>query len=213
MHRFTNPAALALSLLATSAFAADPAAADTKLRESLRNSMLQLRTITAERDALLAGKAQLEADKKAAADQVSAMTKQLAADKDAADKSIAEFKDQAAQQEAQLAELKRSLEEWKAAQKKAADTAAAKEAERAKLAQQKIELERKVADHRMKNLAMYRIGSEVLERYQKFGLGTALAAREPFTGNMRVKLENLVQDYGDKLAEQRIKPEKAAAQR
>lgn len=213
MHRFTNAAAFALVLLATSAFAADPAAADTKLRESLRNSMLQLRTISAERDALLAGKAQLEAEKKAAADQVAAMTKQLAADKDAADKSIAELKDQTAQQEAQLAELKRSLDEWKAAQKKAANTAATKEAERAKLAQQKIELEREVADQRTKNLAMYRIGSEVLERYEKFGLGTALAAREPFTGNMRVKLENLVQDYGDKLAEQRIKPEKAAAQR
>jgi hypothetical protein len=53
---------------------------------------------------------------------------------------------------------------------------------------------------------MYRIGSEILKRYEGFGLGTAIAAREPFVGSMRVKLQNLVQDYADKLAEQKIKP-------
>jgi hypothetical protein len=49
------------------------------------------------------------------------------------------------------------------------------------------------------------LGKEILERYEKFGLGTALTAREPFVGTTRVRLQNLVQEYSDKLSEQRIK--------
>ena len=47
---------------------------------------------------------------------------------------------------------------------------------------------------------------EILTRYQQFGLGQALAAREPFTGNAKVKLQNIVQDYGDKILNQTAKP-------
>ena len=36
--------------------------------------------------------------------------------------------------------------------------------------------------------------------------GEALTAREPFVGVTRVKFENLIQDYQDKLADQKIKP-------
>ncbi len=57
---------------------------------------------------------------------------------------------------------------------------------------------------------MYKIGTEVLTRYENFGLGTALTAREPFTGSTRVRMQNLAQDLGDKLADQRIKPEPPA---
>jgi hypothetical protein len=46
-----------------------------------------------------------------------------------------------------------------------------------------------------------------LTRYEKFGLGQALSAREPFTGITRVKLESQVQDYEDKIADQKVKPE------
>jgi hypothetical protein len=102
-------------------------------------------------------------------------------------------------------QFRESLEKWKKAQAEAADLARKKEGERAALAQQKIVLDRIVADQRTKNAAMYKIGKEILARYEGFGLGTALTAREPFIGTMRVKLENLVQDYGDKLADERIK--------
>lgn len=195
------------SLLAlTTAGAADPSAAEAKMRETLRNSLLQLRTMQTERDNLQAAKSQLEQEKQTMTQQVEALTKRITADKDAADKTIAELKDRVTAQSEQVAQLTGSLEQWKGAQKKAADLATSKEAERAKLATQVIELQRRVADQQTKNLAMFKIGSEILSRYEKFGLGTALAAREPFVGTMRVKLQNLVQDYQDKLAEQRIKP-------
>jgi hypothetical protein len=195
------------ALSAQKVHAADaPNAGEAKLREGLRNTMLQMRTLQTERDALQAAKTQLEQEKQALTQQVGDITKRLAADKEAADKTTADLKARVAAQGEEMIRLKESLEKWKGSQKQAAELAATKEAERAKLAMQVIELQRRVADQQVKNAAMFKIGNEILVRYEKFGLGTALSAREPFVGTMRVKLQNLVQDYGDKLADQRIKP-------
>jgi hypothetical protein len=53
-------------------------------------------------------------------------------------------------------------------------------------------------------LELYKLGNEILTRYEKFGLGEALQAKEPFVGVSRVKLQALVQDYKDKLLDQAI---------
>lgn len=79
-----------------------------------------------------------------------------------------------------------------------------KEAERAKLAGDIILLQRHVADLETRNMALFKLGNEILSRYESFGLGTALTAREPFTGLTRTKLENLVQTYQDKLSDQTL---------
>jgi hypothetical protein len=50
---------------------------------------------------------------------------------------------------------------------------------------------------------MYQAGMEILDRYEKFGLGDAILAREPFTAAQRVKFQNLVQDFSDKLTDAR----------
>jgi hypothetical protein len=44
-----------------------------------------------------------------------------------------------------------------------------------------------------------------LKRYQHYGLGDAITAKEPFSGIAKVKLENYVQDKSDALADQKIK--------
>ena len=209
-----NPAqcallALSLILLALTQLthAADqPASAETRLREMLRTTILQLRAAETERAALQAAQAESAAKEKALTEQVEALTKQSAADKDAADKAITDLKAKVADQDTQITQLKDALEKWKEGYAKAADIANAKEAERAKLASQVILLDRKVADRETKNAELFRIGSEILRRYERFGLGDALAAREPFVGIARVKLENQVQDYQDKLLDQKIKP-------
>jgi hypothetical protein len=103
--------------------------------------------------------------------------------------------------------LNEALSKWKIGYQKLEDAAKAKEAERAKLADKNVLLDRRVADYRRKNEELYKTGSEVLTRYEKFGLGDALAAREPFTRLTRVKMESLVQDYQDKLTDNKIKPE------
>ena len=196
-----------LTLTQPAAQAADqPASAETRLREMLRTTILQLRAAETERAALQAAQAESAAKEKALTEQVEALTKQSAADKDASDKAITDLKAKVADQDTQIAQLKDALEKWKEGYAKAADIANAKEAERAKLASQVILLDRKVADRETKNAELFRIGSEILRRYERFGIGDALAAREPFVGIARVKLENHVQDYQDKLLDQKIKP-------
>jgi chromosome segregation ATPase len=188
---------------------AEQSPAEAKLRDTLRNTLLQLRAAHGERDTLEAEKAQLEQDKQAAINRLEALTKQAAAAQDAAAQKIATFEQKTAAQELEIARLNESLTKWKASQQEAVALAGKKEAERARLAQEAIELQRKVTDQQTRNFAMYKVGKEILTRYENFGLGTALTAREPFVGMTRVKLENLVQDGEDELTAQRIKPDAA----
>jgi hypothetical protein len=196
---------------AAAAMAADqPSPAEAKMREALRNTMLQLRTAETERANLQAAQAEQEAKYQALTAQVGALTKQSADDKAKADKTNAEQLDKLAKQDGEIVQLKESLEKWKAAHAKVTEVANARESARAAFEAKSIVLERRVADQQRKNDAMYQLGTEVLKRYERFGLGDALTAREPFIGITRVKFENLIQDYSDKLTDLRIKPEPSA---
>lgn len=208
MNRHSLPilaASMALLLFSSRVDAADQSAVEAKLRESLRGTTLQLRTIQAERDALQIAKTQLEQEKTDLEQKLAAAVKQLATDKEAADRSLTELRDRVAQQGTDLIQLKESLEKWKTSQKEAVTLLQKKESERATLSQRSIELQRKVADQQARNVKMHQIASEVLSRYENFGLGTALSAREPFVGTMKVKLQNLIRDYQDAIDAQRIK--------
>lgn len=200
-----------LALAGVLSAADQPSPAEVKMREALRNTMLQLRTAETERANLQAAQADLEQKNQTLTKQVEALTKQIADDKTKADKTIAEMTDKAAKQDGDIVQLKESLAKWKDAHAKVTEIAKTKESERAKFEAKSIALDRKVADQQRKNDAMYQLGTEVLSRYEKFGLGDALTAREPFIGITRVKFENLIQDYSDKLADSKIKPDPAPA--
>ncbi|MCX6977416.1 MAG: hypothetical protein NTX04_05625 [Verrucomicrobia bacterium] len=106
----------------------------------------------------------------------------------------------------QLAEWKKAHAEVTAQFKKAVEIGNTKEGERAKLAARVIVLDRQVADQKSKNSAMYKLGSEILSRYEKFGLGDVITRKEPFIGTTKVKFDTLIQDFTDGLADQKIKP-------
>ena len=156
------------------------------------------------RAALQAAQTQWADEKKALSGRIEEITKQANAYKLAA-QPVDGLKSQVAGLEKEIAQLKGAMESCK----QAAELARAKETERAKVVEEVVSgLERLVADRQTKNLALYQIASEILQRYQKFGLGDALAAREPFIGITRVKLQNQVQGYQDKLLNQRTTLEK-----
>jgi chromosome segregation ATPase len=186
-------------LLAGNAAAADEA----RLRETLRTLTLRLRSAETERNNLLSDKAQSEQEKKTLTGKIDALTKQSATDK----AQIDTLTSKAGDQEKELIETKEALGKWKAGYEQLTATAQKTEAERAKLASESTVLKHKLEDRERKNAELFKLGNEILTRYEKFGLGDALAAREPFTGIARVKLENLVQDYQDKIADQRVKLE------
>jgi chromosome segregation ATPase len=196
-------AALAAALAGRAAAAdAEEGAMEARLREALKSTTLQLRTVQGEKDALAAAQAQLEADKKTLEDRVAVFTKNAAADK----ASIDGLTEKLADRDARVAKLEAAVRQWRSEAEKQGALAKKTEAERLKLADEGLGLKRRVADLEAKNLALYSTGTEVLGRYEKFGLGTALAAREPFVGITRVKFQNLVQGYQDKLIEQKDRP-------
>ncbi|BCU79477.1 hypothetical protein [Luteolibacter sp. LG18] len=204
---------LALALPLAAAPAEGPSPAETKLRETLKATMLQLRTAEADKANLQAEKDVNDAKVKELAAQVDKLTKQAAADQTTAKKQIEDLTGKNAAQEQLIGKFKEALEKWKEGYAKASGVANAKEAERSKLSDQNAILRRKVEDQRAKNVALAKTANEILDRYSKFGVGEALSAREPFTGITRARLEALVQDYSDKIEDNRLKPEPAPAKK
>jgi chromosome segregation ATPase len=195
---------LSLSMALVGLLTATANADDARLKQMLQTLTGRLRSAETERNTLLSDKAQLEQEKKTLTAKVDALNKQVAEDKAKLDTLEAKQKE--------LDDTKESLAKWKAAYEQIQTAAQKAEAERAKVASESIILKRKVEDRERKNLELYKTANEVLTRYEKFGLGDSLAAKEPFTGITRVKLENQVQDYQDKIADNRAKPETTTVQ-
>lgn len=187
-----------------------------KLREQLRNVMLQLRKAQSDMANAQAAQAaseqknqELVAEIEKAKKATESMVKQTNADKANTEESIAKLNNKLEEREKRLVLLNESLEKWQAGYKKAAEVARTKEAERATLAAEKVENLRLIADRERKNIGLFNAAMEVLDRYENYALGKALTAREPFIGTTRVKVENLVQGYKDKILDNRISAKKA----
>jgi DNA repair exonuclease SbcCD ATPase subunit len=185
--------------------------AETRLRQALRDTMVQLRDAQNQAVTLQAAQAQSDKDKadlQAKVDdltaQLKSMTEKSIADRDASDKAIADLKSQVTDLTGQAARLTDGLKQWKDAYNQVAQLAAEKEAARSQYAMQAAVLQRTVDDRETKNLALYKLGIDILKRYEQFGLGDAISAKEPFVGGSRVKLENLVQDYKNKILDQAV---------
>jgi chromosome segregation ATPase len=183
---------------------------ETRLRDALKNTMLQLRTVTQQRDDLQNQVSDLQGQVDDTTKKLAALTKQ-AADTQATDaRTIATLKASVSDQETSIADLQSKLKDWIKAQNDAARAATDTEANRAKLAALSIHLQRIVDDQKRKNAEMYKLGMELIDRYEKMGLGDAITAKEPFIGITRTKFETLVQDYEDKLTDQLVTNQKAA---
>ncbi|HZP60895.1 MAG TPA: phage major capsid protein [Opitutaceae bacterium] len=201
--------AAGLSLLPAAAMlraddSADAAAAH--MREALRATALQLRDVQNQLAAAQAAQADSDQKNKTLTEQVELLKKHATDDKAVADKTVAELRAKVADQTTEIAELKESVDKWKAACGQAVAVARAEQSQRAKLEDQDVVMQRRVAYLETKNVALFNLGNEILGRYEDFSLGKALAAKEPFVGTTRTKLENLVQDYQDKLLDQKAQP-------
>ena len=207
-----KPIAL-LVVLVTVILAVEPLRAETskvdpvqqKMREALRNSMIQLRDSNAKLAIAQAAQADDEEKIKDLQGQLETLTKKASSEKKTADETIDDLKTKLATDVLQIAHLSEALGKWKLGYAKLAEYAKQTEGKRAELASKIILIDRRVADQQVKNTEMYRLANEVLDRYAQFGLGTAIAAREPFVGITKVKFQTLVQDYQNKLTDQTIK--------
>jgi chromosome segregation ATPase len=184
--------------------AADPApTADDRTRAELRDTMLQLRSAQSDLATLQAQAASAADEKTALAAKNESLRKQLAASEASGDKTAVELRAQIEALKSENSRLATALSKKQSEADSSSGHAQDAETRAAHLRSQVIVLTRKVADLESKNLALFLTGNEILTRYQDFGLGTAIQAKEPFVGATRTRLENLVQDYQDKLADQR----------
>lgn len=197
---------LILIALAIPAFAQEQNAAEARLRDALRQLTVRVQTAESEAATAKALQADAEAKNKDLSAKLEKSIKDAAADKTAADKEKAALEAKLADRDSELGRTKESLEKWKAAHAQVTELGKKAEAARVALAAKSTSLEQQVADLKRKNLELFKLGSEVITRLEKFSYGTALAAREPFVGTMRVKLENEVQGYKDQLLDPKLKP-------
>lgn len=188
-----------------------PATAETQLREQLRATALQLRAAEVEKANALATYAAEQAKNEALQKEldelnlrVATLTKRASEDKVASEQTISGLQEKVAIRDQRLTEFTAALEKWKAAQQSAAQVAQQKEAERAALAGEVARLKNTVADRERKNINLYNIAFEILDRYENYSLGKALGAREPFVQKMRVTIENQVEGYKNTIIDNRI---------
>ena len=204
--------AVVLLLASSSSRAADKVdPAMQKMRDMVRNSMIQLRDANAKLATAQAAQAEAEDKVKELQGTLEELTKKTAAERKTANETIDDLRTKLANSEMINNHLTESLTKWKQGYAKLADYAKATEGKRAEFASKCVLLERRIADQQVRNAEMYRLANEVLDRYAQFGLGTAISAREPFVGITKVKFQNLVQDYQNKLTDQTIHPDASSS--
>lgn len=206
---------LALALVATAPLIAAPEEVnpvETKLREAVRDTMLKLRDAQGQVAAAQAAQIAAETKIKELTAKNESLGKELVAERNVSANMISDLTTKLEERGTLITSLQASIEKWKKSYNGATALAAKKESERAKLEARSIGLERLVNELQVKNVEMFKAGMDTLDRYERFGFGDALLAREPFIGTTRVKFKNAIQDQTDKLTEARIKPQDPNAQ-
>ncbi len=195
-----------LSLLATtipSIYSAeeDPTA---KFREALKNTMLKLRDTQGQLANAQAATIAAESRVEDLTSKNKELTKDLVSERNAASTQISDLNKKISVRDDSISELQASLANWKKSYEDVTKLAAQRENQRAIFEAKSIKLERQVEDQQFRNIQMHKIGMGILDRYEKFGLGDAILAREPFTAVQRVKFQNLIQDFSEELNDARI---------
>ncbi len=179
---------------------------ETKLRQALRDTMLKLRDAQGQVAAAQASQIAAEAKVTDLTAKNEALGKELVAERNTSANMISELRTKLEERGAVITSLQASVEKWKKSYSSATGIAAKAASERNKLQARTLELERIVQAQQVKNIEMFQAGMETLERYEKFNLGDAVLAREPFIASTRVKLQNAIQDQTDRLSNARIRP-------
>ena len=213
------PIALAISLLGPAPVFAQSGA--KKPDPGMARQAEAIRSLQASQAQLKAENAKLLADKAAADDARAALERRFASDRD---RVQAQSRRQVGEKESTIARLERELAQ---ARKEASDTGERlKQAEGqrqaesmrtqealARIKDQEALLAQGATDSRDlagrltacrgNNIALSGITSDLLTAIERGGYGDALVRTEPFSGFKRVRVETLLQEYRDKVDDQR----------
>lgn len=164
-------------------------------REMIVRLQQNLQKSEQEKAALQQQKAAVDEQLKAADDKVLTLGK-TAHRAAGLDRRVATLERDAAALRERLAEAEKQAAGLDAAKKSA-------EAENSRLRSQLARLEKDADASEAKNVQLYKYSLELLELYRHKGGFTSLAQAEPFTGLKRVEIDNLIEEYRDKLDAQK----------
>jgi len=197
MRRHTIALSVALAVALPAVARADSEI--DRLREALRSATANLRQLEDQRATMQAKQAELEKERDLLKKQTNALKAQVKELDQANRQAVEEFNQR-------LAERDQTLEKWKLAYEEAANVARAKDAERSKFEQEAKSFKESTKAAEAKNKQLYRVGREILKKYETMDPVDVLAIHEPFIGFKRVEHQNTVQDYTDKILDQKAKP-------
>jgi len=194
-------AALILVALVTAGAAKADPQTENRLRDALRQATAQLRSLEDE-------KARLQASEAAQKSEIEALKAKLDAETRKArgpSPDVTRRLEEAAESNQKLTA---DLSQCQASSRQAAEAANTKEAEReqlqAKQAEQLTQATTRATACEEKNERIYKLSHELVQKCESMNFGESLAGIfEPLTGLRKAKLENLSQEYDDKLLEQK----------
>ena len=198
--------ALALACLVITPVSADEQTNEDRLRDALRQSVAQMRAAQDQAAQAQADLQKAQAAQQAVQAQLDAANAKLAA---MPAKPAAPVADARAVQEAlaagraQNAALQQGLAKWQAAYNEAATLARAKDAESRQSSAGLQADAHALQTCKAGNAKLVTVAEDILHLYQTQSFRSLLLrSYEPVIGTARVKLENLVQDYDDRIRNQ-----------
>lgn len=199
---------LCMAGTATHAEASDKRA--SREREALRRVQQQMSQMQGDMAALEQEKAKLSADldkaaasSKAEEGKAARLQRELGASK----RQLLSVTQELTLTKEALATTTQHLTETKASLDETSRTLQQAEVEKRDLQTLKARNARDMAACEHKNIALYALGRSLMDRFEHKTCGETLAEKEPFTGLKKVETENLLEEYRDKLDDQKyLKP-------
>jgi chromosome segregation ATPase len=167
---------------------------EDRLRDQLRSTLNELHQLQDQQASLRAQKAAAEQERDALKAQLAKAQTQLA------------HAGESAAAKAQAQALAIEAAQYKTAADQAAGTAQQMQADRDKLQTTLADAQKRLGTCAEKNTKLLKLGNDILDAYQQFDVGEAIAANEPFISIHRVELENMAQDFDDRLHEGKFDP-------
>lgn len=170
---------------------------DAAARQALAKAQQMLKSLSAERDTLKAENAKLNA--------------RLNAELDEMKTRLSETKSSASAAATRAASESANLRETVAAtETRAKELAATLQDTETRLTSRLATRDKELSVCTADNQKLGALSKELLSRYADKGMWDAMLVREPLTQIKRVELENLVQQYGDRITESQVAPATAA---
>ncbi len=195
---------LLVGLMGAGSALADQSDPETRLRAALKTASARIRELEEQNTTLAAKQADADREKQT-------LTQKAAED----DKALAELHkqtdaDKAALEQAAAAQHQQqdSIAKWQASYNEAADKARTRDADAKQLDTVLGQTRPRLQSCEAKNAALYKLGEDVLDLYDKKDFFDVVSG-EPVTKLKRVELENTMQDYEDKMRDNKVETGRA----